>query len=173
MENFVTRKLYSAMIQNNFNEGDLFVTVRLFGVVDKEKFITDMMNKIRRIVYPNRSYRKNNPNCIKCFAVIGWVNEKNEKHSAAHILIQNVFFRSTKYSSFEDLVDGVFRKNRTLPGDVDVKKVWDVVGATDYALFDQGYDVTVVNDTMSLVIDNVVSKNIETTIEGYKKEAVI
>ena len=149
-DNYETRRLYTDMIKSNFKEGDLMVTVRLLGVEDKEKFISDLLNKLIRKVYPNREFRKNNLCCLKTFAVIGWTNEKGDRHSAAHILIENVDYKNDSVSSFQELILKLFRKNRTMPGDVDVTRVWDVDGISSYVLLDQGHDVTILNNSMRL-----------------------
>lgn len=149
-----TRRLYAEMIRTNFKENDWMVTVRLFGVEDKEKFICDLLNKVTRKVYPNRSFRKDNPNCLKTFAVIGWRNENGDNHAAAHILIEDVDYRNESVSSFKELLLKTFRKNRTMAGDVDVTRVWDVDGASNYVLLEQGHDVTVVNNSIRLKFDD-------------------
>ena len=141
------------MIKSNFKEGDWMVTVRLFGVEDKEKFVSDLLNKLIRKVYPNREFRKNNLCCLKTFAVIGWTNEKGDRHSAAHILIENVDYRNESVSSFQELVLKLFRKNRTMPADVDVTRVWDLDGISSYVLLSQGHDVSILNNSMRVEFD--------------------
>ena len=148
-----TRELYADMLKKNFNEGDWMVTVRLRGVEDKEKFITDHLNKLFRKIYPNRRFREDNECSFKTFAVIGWTNKEGLHHSAAHILIQNYEYKSENVSSFQELILKVFRKNRTMPFDVDVTKIFDVSGASNYVLLEQGDDVTVVNDSIRLTFN--------------------
>ena len=60
-----------------------------------------------------------------------------------------MLFRSN-VSSFQELIYKVFRNNRTMPFDVDVTKIFDVSGASNYVLLEQGDDVTVVNDSIRL-----------------------
>ena len=149
-DNRKTRKLYADMLSSNFNENDWMVTVRLRGIDDKEKFISDHLNKLLRKTYPNRKFRSENECALRTFAVIGWTNKEGLSHSAAHILIQDFDYRSQSVGSFQELLYKVFRKNRTLPGDVDVRRIFDVAGASNYVLFEQGDDVTILNTAMKL-----------------------
>ena len=145
-----TLNLYTKMVDDVFTEDDWMVTVRLFGIDDKEKFICDQLNRLNRKVYPNRKFREGNECCINTFATIGWTNEEGENHCAAHILIKDFDYRSPTVSSFQQLIYKVFIKNRKMPGDVVVRRIFNSFGASEYIINKQGDDVTIVNGAIRL-----------------------
>jgi len=113
-----------------FDNDDLFLTVRLSGIDNQKNWVLSKFSSIDRLVNNKRTLKyEGGRKEIKHISVL--VNDVDDNHPHAHIMIKNIEYKSDFAPDFKRLIEYQFKKDRTRVNDVFIRPMQ----TDDYAYF--------------------------------------
>ena len=135
-DDYISRLNILEFCNDIFTENDLFLTVKLHGIKDQNKWISSKFTAIDRLVNNKRSLKfESSKKEITHVSVL--VNEREDYHPHAHILIKDVDYKSAFAPDFARLVEFQFKKDRTHKDDVFIRRIREYDPAIFYSVMKQ------------------------------------